>query len=52
MVGYERTEDFIKSMASQSAEEIKTGLVDLCKDWLGDQAELKDDMTFVIIKKC
>ena len=51
MVGYERTLEAIKSMASQSAEEIKNGLVDLCKDWLGSQAELKDDMTFVIIKK-
>ena len=51
MVGYERTLDAIKSMASLSAEEIKNGLVDMCKDWLGDKAELKDDMTFVIIKK-
>jgi serine phosphatase RsbU (regulator of sigma subunit) len=51
MVGYERTLEAIKSMASKSAAEIKNGLVDLCKDWLGSQAELKDDMTFVIIKK-
>ena len=51
MVGYERTLEAIKSMASKSAAEIKNGLVNLCKDWLGNQAELKDDMTFVIIKK-
>ena len=51
MVGYDRTLEAIKSMSSKSAEEIKNGLVELCKDWLGNQAELKDDMTFVIIKK-
>ena len=51
MVGYDRTLEAIKSMSSKSAEEIKNGLVDLCNDWLGGQAELKDDMTFVIIKK-
>ena len=27
------------------------GLVELCDDWLGETAELQDDMTFVIIKK-
>ena len=52
MVGYEKTEAEIKSLAKLSAEEIKDGLVKLCSDWLSDgDAELKDDMTFVIIKK-
>ena len=52
MVGYEKTEEEIKSLAKLSAEEIKDGLVKLCNDWLSDgDAELKDDMTFVIIKK-
>ena len=52
MVGYERTLDLIKSMSSESAEEIKNGLVGMCDEWLGNTAELQDDMTFfVIIKK-
>ena len=51
MVGYERTLDRIKSLSTKSAEEIKDGLVELCNTWLSDTAELKDDMTFVIIKK-
>ena len=51
MVGYERTEEKIRSLADRSAEEIKDGLVELCDSWLDGHAELKDDMTFVIIKK-
>ena len=51
MVGYERTEEKIRDLADKSAEEIKNGLVDLCNNWLKDNAELQDDMTFVIIKK-
>ena len=51
MVGYERTEEEIKSLATKSVEEIKDGLVHLCDQWLNDRAELKDDMTFVIIKR-
>ncbi len=51
MVGYERTEEKIRSLADRSAEEIKDGLVELCNSWLEGHAELKDDMTFVIIKK-
>ena len=51
MVGYEKTEQEIKSLAKLSAEEIKNGLVKLCNDWLDGDSELKDDMTFVIIKK-
>ena len=51
MVGYERTLDKINSIAHKSVEEIKNGLVDFCNDWLAGNAELKDDMTFVIIKK-
>ena len=51
MVGYEQTEERIRSMVSKSAEEIKDGLVELCDTWLDGFAELKDDMTFVIIKK-
>ena len=51
MVGYDRTEEKIRSLADKSAEEIKDGLVDLCDNWLKGTAELKDDMTFVIIKK-
>ena len=51
MVGYDRTLDTIKSLSDKSAVEIKDGLVELCNNWLGDDAELKDDMTFVIIKK-
>ena len=51
MVGYDRTEEKIKSLVDRSAEEIKDGLVDLCNSWLDGHAELKDDMTFVIIKK-
>ena len=51
MVGYERTEEKIMSLADRSAEEIKDGLVELCDSWLDGHAELKDDMTFVIIKK-
>tara|TARA_B100000609_G_C17201871_1_gene428634 strand:- start:848 stop:1921 length:1074 start_codon:yes stop_codon:yes gene_type:complete len=51
MVGYERTLDLIKSLSHKSASEIKDGLVALCDDWLGETAELQDDMTFVIIKR-
>ncbi|MFL3014029.1 MAG: SpoIIE family protein phosphatase [Candidatus Neomarinimicrobiota bacterium] len=51
MVGYERTEEKIRELADKSAEEIKNGLVDLCNNWLKGNAELQDDMTFVIIKK-
>ena len=51
MVGYEKTEEAIRSLASKSAEEIKDGLVKLCDEWLAGDAELKDDMTFVIIKR-
>ena len=51
MVGYDRTLDTIKSLSDKSAVEIKDGLVELCNNWLGDDAELKDDMTFVIIKR-
>jgi serine phosphatase RsbU (regulator of sigma subunit) len=51
MVGYERTEEKIRELADKSAEEIKDGLVDLCNNWLKGNAELQDDMTFVIIKK-
>ena len=51
MVGYERTLELIKSMSNKSAEEIKNGLVKMCDEWLGNTAELQDDMTFVIIKK-
>ena len=51
MVGYDRTLEKIKSLSTKSADEIKDGLVDLCNNWLSGGAELKDDMTFVIIKK-
>ena len=51
MVGYDRTLDLIKTLSDKSAEEIKDGLVEMCDNWLGDTAELQDDMTFVIIKK-
>ena len=51
MIGYERTEQKIKELANKSADEIKDGLVLLCDKWLEGSAELKDDMTFVIIKK-
>ncbi|MEL1236669.1 MAG: PP2C family protein-serine/threonine phosphatase, partial [Candidatus Neomarinimicrobiota bacterium] len=51
MVGYEQTLDLIKSLSHKSAAEIKDGLVKLCDDWLGETAELQDDMTFVIIKR-
>ncbi len=51
MVGYERTLELIRSMSNKSAEEIKNGLVEMCDEWLGNTAELQDDMTFVIIKK-
>ena len=51
MVGYDKTEETIRSLISRSADEIKDGLVDLCNNWLDGNAELKDDMTFVIIKK-
>ena len=51
MVGYDRTLDLIKTLSDKSAEEIKDGLVEMCDNWLGDTAELHDDMTFVIIKK-
>ena len=51
MVGYERTEEEIRSLATKSVEEIKNGLVDLCDRWLDGHTELKDDMTFVIIKR-
>ena len=51
MVGYERTLDIIKSMSNNSAKEIKNGLVEMRDEWLGNSAELQDDMTFVIIKK-
>ena len=50
MIGYEKTEEEIKSLINLSAEEIKNGLVKLCESWLGD-IDLKDDMTLVIIKK-
>tara|TARA_B110000444_G_C18847298_1_gene602938 strand:+ start:1715 stop:4738 length:3024 start_codon:yes stop_codon:yes gene_type:complete len=50
MVGYEKTEETIKSLINLSSEEIKNGLVDLCDSWIKG-AELQDDMTFVIIKK-
>ncbi len=51
MVGYERTEQKIRELSDKSAEELKDGLVSLCDTWLEGNAELKDDMTFVIIKK-
>ena len=51
MVGYDRTLDLIKTLSNKSAKEIKDGLVEMCDNWLGDTAELQDDMTFVIIKK-
>ena len=51
MVGYERTEERIRELSDKSAEEIKNGLVELCDNWLKGNAELQDDMTFVIIKK-
>jgi len=51
MVGYERTEERIRELSNKSAEEIKNGLVELCDTWLKGNAELQDDMTFVIIKK-
>ena len=51
MVGYERTLEKIESLVSRSAEEIKDGLVEMCNTWLAGDAELKDDMTFVIIKR-
>ena len=51
MVGYERTEQKIKELCDKSADEIKNGLVNLCDKWLEGNAELKDDMTFVIIKR-
>ena len=51
MVGYERTEERIRELSDKSAEEIKNGLVELCDTWLEGNAELQDDMTFVIIKK-
>ena len=51
MVGYERTEQRIRELSDKSAEEIKNGLVELCDTWLKGNAELQDDMTFVIIKK-
>ena len=51
MVGYERTEQKIRELIDKSAGEIKDGLVSLCDTWLDGDAELKDDMTFVIIKK-
>ena len=51
MVGYERTEQKIRELSDKSAEEIKNGLVQLCDKWLDGNAELKDDMTFVIIKR-
>ena len=51
MVGYERTEKAIRSLASKSVEEIKDGLIEVCDKWLDGHAELKDDMTFVIIKR-
>ena len=51
MVGYERTEERIRELSDKSAEEIKNGLVELCDTWLKGNAELQDDMTFVIIKK-
>ena len=51
MIGYERTEQKIKELANKSVEEIKNGLVLLCDKWLNGNAELKDDMTFVIIKR-
>ena len=51
MVGYERTEQKIRELSDKSAGEIKDGLVSLCDTWLEGNAELKDDMTFVIIKK-
>ena len=51
MVGYDRTLDLIKTLSNKSAKEIKDGLVEMCDNWLGNTAELQDDMTFVIIKK-
>ena len=45
------TENKIRELIDKSAEEIKDGLVSLCDTWLDGDAELKDDMTFVIIKK-
>ena len=50
MVGYERTLSTIESLINQSVEEIKDGLTKMCENWL-DGADLKDDMTFVIIKR-
>ncbi len=50
MIGYEKTEEEIKSLINLNVEEIKNGLVKLCESWLGD-IDLKDDMTLVIIKK-
>ncbi len=51
MIGYDRTLELIKTLSGKSAEEIRDGLVEMCDNWLGDSAELQDDMTFVIIKK-
>ena len=51
MIGYDRTLDLIKTLSDRSAKEIKAGLVEMCDNWLGETAELQDDMTFVIIKK-
>ncbi len=51
MIGYDRTLDLIKTLSDKSAKEIKDGLVEMCDNWLGETAELQDDMTFVIIKK-
>ena len=51
MVGYDKTEETIRSLISRSADEIKDGLVEMCDTWLAGDAELKDDMTFVIIKR-
>ena len=48
MVGYERTLSTIESLINQSVGEIKDGLTKMCENWL-DGADLKDDMTFVII---
>lgn len=50
MIGYEKTEKEIKALIHLSAEDIKEGLVKLCESWLNN-ADLEDDMTFVIIKK-
>ena len=51
MIGYDRTEEKIRSLVDKPVKDIKDGLVELCNNWLDIGTELKDDMTFVIIKK-